>query len=83
MLDDPVTAQYTHTLTLTERLEGQYQCTVANNKPSNATAQFTLQGALCKEFLLLFYFWMYTHFNTPDMYQRILISITLIFILEF
>ena len=55
MLDDPETAQYTHTLTVTERLGGQYQCTVANNKPSNATAQFTLQGALHKLFLILYF----------------------------
>jgi len=33
VLDDPVTAQYTHTLTVTERLGGQYQCTVVNSKP--------------------------------------------------
>ena len=42
VLDDPVTAQYTHTLTVTERLGGQYQCNVSNNKPSIATAQFTV-----------------------------------------
>ena len=35
VLDDPVTAQYTHTLTVTEKLGGQYQCTVISNKPSN------------------------------------------------
>ena len=44
VLDDPVTAQYTHTLTVTGRLGGQYQCTVANNKPSNCTAQLTVEG---------------------------------------
>ena len=44
VLDDPVTAQYTHTLTVTERLGGQYQCTVSNNKPSQASASFTVQG---------------------------------------
>ena len=44
VLDDPVTAQYTHTLTVTERLGGQYQCTVANNKPSNSTVQLTVEG---------------------------------------
>ena len=30
VLDDPVTAQYTHTLTVTEILEGLYRCIVAN-----------------------------------------------------
>ena len=44
VLDDPVTAQYTHTLTVTGRLGGQYQCNVSNNKPSSATANFTVQG---------------------------------------
>ena len=37
VLDDPVIAQYTHTLTVTEagRQGGLYTCTVANNKPSS------------------------------------------------
>ena len=44
MLDNAVTAQYTHTLTVTGRLGGQYQCNVTNNKPSTATAQLTVVG---------------------------------------
>ena len=45
VLDDPVTAQYTHTLTVTGRLlPGLYTCTVANNKPSNDSANISLQG---------------------------------------
>ena len=44
VLDDPVTAQYTHTLTVTGRLPGLYTCTVANSKPSEASANFTVQG---------------------------------------
>ena len=44
VLDDPVTAQYTHTLTVTGRLGGEYQCNVSNNKPSEATANLTVQG---------------------------------------
>ena len=38
------TAQYTHTLTVTGRLGGQYECTVNNSKPSEATTHFTVQG---------------------------------------
>ena len=38
VLNDPVTAQYTHTLTVNKLLEGLYTCTVANNKPSTASA---------------------------------------------
>ena len=44
VLDDPVTANYTHTLTVAGRLGGQYQCNVSNNKPSYDSASFTLQG---------------------------------------
>ena len=44
VLDDPETAQYTHTLTVTGRLGGQYQCTVSNNKPSQDSEQFTVAG---------------------------------------
>ena len=36
VLNDPVTANYTHTLTVTTA--GVYTCTVANNKPSSATS---------------------------------------------
>ncbi|CAI8022450.1 hypothetical protein GBAR_LOCUS13186 [Geodia barretti] len=42
VLDDPVTAQYTHTLTVS--IEGDYTCTVSNNKPSTASASVTLRG---------------------------------------
>ena len=44
VLDDRVTAQYTHTLTVTGRLGGLYTCTVANDKPSQDSAQLGVQG---------------------------------------
>ena len=44
VLDDPVTAQYTHTLTVTGRLGGVYTCTVANTKPSSDSANFIVEG---------------------------------------
>ena len=44
VLDDRVTAQYIHTLTRTRRLGGLYTCTVANDKPSEDSANFTIQG---------------------------------------
>ena len=44
VLDDPVTAQYTHTLTVTGRLGVLYTCTVANDKPSQDSAQLNVQG---------------------------------------
>ena len=46
VLDNATTAQYTHTLTVTGRLGGQYQSNVTNNKPSTATAQLTVQGQI-------------------------------------
>ena len=42
VLDDPETAQYTHTLTVTGSLGGLYTCTVSNNKPSSASASITV-----------------------------------------
>ena len=47
VLNDPVTAQYTHTLTVTERLGGLYTCTVANNKPSSDSGQYIFPHTLC------------------------------------
>ena len=49
VLDDPVTAQYTHTLQVTANymeVEGFYTCSVANNKPSSdsATINITVEG---------------------------------------
>ena len=44
VLDDSVTAQYTHTLTVTGHLGGLYTCTVSSNKPSSASASITVTG---------------------------------------
>ena len=49
VLNNAMTAQYTHTLTVTGRLGGQYQCTVSNNKPSQNSANFNVQGKGGKE----------------------------------
>ena len=43
VLDNRVTAQYTHTLILTGRLGGLYTCTVSNNKPSSNSVEFSVQ----------------------------------------
>ena len=43
-LDNSITAQYTHTLTVTGRLGGLYTCTVANNKPSNDSSSLRVRG---------------------------------------
>ena len=44
VLNNATTAQYTHTLTVTGRLGGLYTCTVANNKPSEDSATYTVRG---------------------------------------
>ena len=46
VLDDPVTAHYTHTLTVTGRFDthGLYTCSVSNNKPSSDSAQYIVQS---------------------------------------
>ena len=43
VLDDAVTAQYNHTLTIDERLPGLYNCTVTN-QISIDSAQLRVQG---------------------------------------
>ena len=45
VLNDPVTAQYTHTLTVTGRqLGGLYTCTVSNDIPSEDSTNIILSG---------------------------------------
>ena len=44
VFDNAETVTYTHTLTVTGRLGGDYQCTVSNVKPSEAVADFTVEG---------------------------------------
>ena len=46
VLDDRTTAQYTHTLTVTGKLGGVYKCTVANSKPSEDSATYTVEGTV-------------------------------------
>ena len=43
-LTDPLTATYTHTLTVTGRLVGEYECTVSNNKPSSSSRMLAVVG---------------------------------------
>ena len=54
VFNDPVTAQYTHTLTVTGRLPGLYWCTVTNSKPSSRMATLTVQGKLQNVVLLIY-----------------------------
>ena len=51
LLNSRRTAQYTHTLTVTSA--GEYTCTVANSKPSTASANITLQGSTSPNTLLV------------------------------
>ena len=44
VLNNPVSAQYTHTLTMTGTLGGNYTCTVSNNKPSSNSSNITISG---------------------------------------
>ena len=44
ILTDPLTATYTHTLTVTGRLVGEYECTVSNNKPSSSSRMLAVVG---------------------------------------
>ena len=52
VLVNPITAEYLHTLNVTGDVKGVYTCTVANNKPSNASATMECEGG-CMHFSLL------------------------------
>ena len=61
VLDDPETAQYNHTLTVTGLLPGVYTCTVENDKPSSDSASITVQGIELHFNLLLDFYPIYTY----------------------
>ena len=57
VLVNPITAEYLHTLNMTGDIKGRYTCTVANNKPSNASATMECEGGCMQpNILLLCYF---------------------------
>ena len=45
VLLNPTTAEYLHTLKVTGDIKARYTCTVANNKPSNASATIECEAA--------------------------------------
>ena len=50
---DAVTATYTHTLTVTGRLVGEYQCSVSNIRtPSGSSKSLTVVGKGCCRFMV-------------------------------
>ena len=44
VLQNPSTAQYNHTVSVSERRGGLYQCNVSNGKPSMASSQLNVRG---------------------------------------
>ena len=55
VLDNAETAQYTHTLTLTGRMEGLYTCSVAN-EISNVSAELNVTGKAEHSFFVFEFF---------------------------
>ena len=53
---NPITAEYLHTLKVTGDIKGRYTCTVANNKPSNASATMECEGGCMQPNILLLCF---------------------------
>ena len=52
-LDDPVTATYTHTLTVTDSLWSSYRCLIKNELPSEADAKFITKSVLTIVFSMM------------------------------
>ena len=64
VLNDPLTAHYTHTLTLNERVGGEYSCTVNSNdeylaRTLTMTVAIHVEGISCDHFIPV-----YTHLTT-------------------
>ena len=54
VLTNATTATYNHTLTVTGRLVGEYECNVSNNKPSSASRMLAVVGENCNYILKVF-----------------------------
>ena len=61
VLNDALTAQYTHNLIVTGRLGGLYTCAVSNDKPSQDSAELRVQGTVQSYFA-------YTHGESKYMH---------------
>ena len=48
VLNDPETAQYTHTLSVTGRQEGMYKCSIENAVSSNTSERLNVKGEMFK-----------------------------------
>ena len=55
VLEDPVTAKYRHTLTITGWSAGVYNCTVSNNKPSSDSSVFKVAGNKTGKVIIVLY----------------------------
>ena len=55
VLEDPVTAKYKHTLTVTGWRGGVYNCTVSNNKPSTDSSVFKVAGNKTGKVIIVLY----------------------------
>lgn len=53
VLNDAEGAQYTHSLTVTGRLEGLYTCNVSNDKPSVAVRNLLIEGNIYKHHIII------------------------------
>ena len=56
VLNNPETAQYTNTLTVTGRWPGHYTCTVENNKPSTDSKTYVVHGTIIMYRVTIFMF---------------------------
>ena len=75
VLQNPITAEYLHTLNVTRDIKGKYTCTVTNDKPSNASATLECEAACILEdiFYLLCIFllrsWQAEHFSCGEIFH--------------
>ena len=79
VLDDATTAQYTHTLTVTggSGMGRLYTCVIGNEKPSFASATYTIQGNMvCKMTFIMLFCYLCAKDNFSDVPIYICVNIS-------
>lgn len=79
VLDNPITSQYIHTLIITGRTGGWYQCTVSNNKPSAQSISYYVQGNCIHEIFSIIKYNLCSTFQfQPHMMIKFYLFVTII-----
>ena len=75
VLEDSITAQYTHNLTVTGQLGGLYTCSVSNNMPFTVNESFTVKGEVRRTCAIITAYSLHPVFNPVASAPTMLLAI--------